>query len=840
MIPIAQAATLAAREVRHGASALRLLALCVFLGVLAMAAVGAVSAAIEGGIALHARAILGGDIEATFTSRPPTVAEMKALDRLGGRTTRSIRLQGMAQAGSAQANGAGPVLVTIRAVDRNWPLYGTAHLAGGGANRAVQSALQEGAVVSRQLAARLPPGTRAITLGDATLPVAGILLDAPDAASAGFALAPTVLLSPAALAQTGLIRTGSLYHERVRVALPDGVPVATARRSLDQALPAAGWRLRDTRDGIGGMTRYIDNLEQFLTLAALVTLVTAGAGAAYGVRAFLDRRRSTIATLRMLGAPTRLIATTYLLLVLGVAFLAALAGAFLGALLPLMAGRLAGPFLPFALDLRIHVQPIASSILCGLLAATAAALVPVFRASRLSAARVLRLGATRPPWPGAWAILLSLTAILLIVALTAAGAHKPLLLLAFFGAVLVLAAILYLVGMGLALLARHTGGGGGFVWRQALRNLSRPAGSTPALVALLGVGLALVAALMMAGSSLRHTLRQALPGKAPDLVVLDIPKAEKDAFVALLGGQARAELVPAIRGPITRVNGMPVSRIGKIPDDLWVLRGDRSVTFSARPPANNRITAGAWWPPDYAGPPLVSMDAEQARLLGLGVGDSLTVSILGVDVTARIASLREIDWESLGFNFVLIYNPTALEAAPYAWMAAIHGAGGDKAALVRKIAAVCPSASVLDISDVATEIDRIAGQIFAALRVATGMTLVAAIAALGSALSAETGRRRREAVLLRMLGATRRQITGATAIEFGLLGGATAILAVVLGGAVAYLGIQPFFAIGWHVEWGRVALLVAGATGAILLAGIVHGRRILGVPANEALRRASR
>ncbi len=832
------AARFAWREVRGGLGALRLLFVCLLLGVLAMAGVGSLATSIAAGLAEQGQVILGADVEARLTQREPTADEMAALRGYGGEVSESVRMRAMVR-GESGAAANRQLLGELKAVDGGWPLYGEAALKDGGGNAAVQAALGEGAVISEALADQLglKPGD-IVGIGETKMPVAAILTVEPDRAGEGFTLGPSVLISKERLAATGLVQPGSLYRFHVRLKLPDSVDPAEVTAELEKRFPEAGWRLADRRDGAPGVRRFVERLGQFLTLVSLTALAVAGVGVGNGVQSYLDRKAGTIATMKALGAPTLLIRRAYLLLVGGVALLAAIVGALLGALVPYVVVAVAGDALPVPPVLGLHPLPMLAAISFGLLVAFAFAIAPLARASALPAQRMFRGSVEAWPWPSGRAIAAALGAGAVVVGLAVLQSAEKLFALGFLGGAAVVLLLLFGLGTAVKYMAARLPRPRRVLPRLALANVHRPGAMTRQLVVALGLGLSLFATLAFIETSFNAELRRTVPAKAPAFFLLDLPKEDRPRFVAMLPDNSEVRLVPSLRGPVVAVNGVPASEIKDVPEGSYVLRGDRGLTYSAEIPPGNRLVAGEWWPEDYAGPPLVSMDAEQAAMLGLNVGDTITVSVLGVEITATIASLREIDWDSMGFNFVLIYDPATLRDAPYSYMATVSPPAADEAGFTGKISRAFPTVSVIKVKDVLGEVGAIVNQMGVAVRAAASVAILAGIAVLVGALAAQARARTTDNVIMKTLGATRRQLMTAAVMEYAALGLLVAGIALLLGGVAGWVVVTQVLEFGWKPDWGVALLTVLLGAFVTLALGLAGAWRTLGAKVAQVLREA--
>lgn len=823
---------LALRELRGGLGALRLLAVCLALGVMAIAAVGSLSSAIIASVRDQGQTILGGDLEVRLPFRQPTPAEGAAMERAGV-VSHVSRMRAMAGAGDKRS------LVELKAVDRAYPLYGSAALAGGGS---LPAALGHGVVLAADLADSL--GVRmgdTVSVGRASFPVAGILAEEPDRAGAGFALGPTLMLPRERLAATGLIQPGSIVTEAYRIRIAPGADARAAAERLKAAVPGSDWEIRTRDNAAPGLTRFIASLGTFLTLVALAALAVAGVGVGQGVQAYLQGKLRTIATLKTLGAGTRLIATSYLIQIALVAAGACLVGAALGALAPWLALKALAGLLPVAPRPGFYVLPLLLACAYGLLVAAAFALWPLGRAALASPARLLRSEVDdAPARPSPGAAIGAVLAGALCVALAVAASGAPELAAGFIGGVLGLIALLAAAAYALRWAARRAPQPTGPLARLALGSLTRPRSPAPQLVVALGLGLSIFAALAVIESSLSAEIRRALPANAPDLVVFDAPKESIKAIRAAVDGQARGSHInaaPSLRGPVTAVRGVPVSQLRNIPPGTWVLQGDRGLTYSDAPPEGNEVVAGRWWSKGYQGPPLVSMDADQAKNLGLRIGDTITVAVLGADIEAKIANLRSLDFRRATLQYMFVYNEAALKDAPFSWVVTVSLSDKAREAAVRRaLARAVPTASVIGVRETVTRVNGVLNQVLLAVRAAAGAAIAAGLAVLVGALAAQARRRAYEATLLKVLGGTRGQVLRAGAIEYGALGLSVALIALALGTGAGALILRRVLDLPFAPAWGQVALTVTGGAALVLCAGLFASWRTLGARPAAILR----
>ncbi|HEY0269486.1 MAG TPA: FtsX-like permease family protein, partial [Sphingomonas sp.] len=677
-----------------------------------------------------------------------------------------------------------------------------------------------------------------LRVGAARLTVAGIIADEPDHVGEGFGFGPTAIIDMATLARTALVQPGSLYSWRYRIALPAGANASAIAARLSNAHGEAGWKVQDSSDGAPNTRRFITEIGQFLALVGLTALVIAGIGVGNGVSAYLDARRPGIATLKTLGAPSALIFQVYLIeigvVAIGAVILALVAGAFV----PVVIGLLAGDALPVSPRPGFYPLPMALAAGYGLLVAFAFALAPLARARAVSAASLFR-GAVearrRPPV----AVLLSVAAAIALAAgLAIATAPEPLFAAGFLGAAAVLLALLSLLGWGLRTLAARLPRPRRPLLRLVLANLHAPAAQTDRLVVALGLGLTLFATLAVIQTSLSGQLRDSVPAHAPTFFMLDIPSADADRFRALIDTAAPGSplvTVPSLRGPIVAIKGQRVAAM-KPGTGSWYLRGDRGLTFARDLPVGSLITAGTWWAPDYAGPPLVSMDADMGKLLDLKVGDPITVSALGVEVPATIASFRKIDWRSLGFNFVLVFSPHTFDGAPFNYMATLAVPPSRERAVSMAVTRAFPSVGLLRVKDIIDAVGGLLGQLATAVAAAGSVAIAAGIAVLVGALAAARRAKTYDAVLLKLLGATRRQVLLVQALEIGLLALVVGVIALGIGAGAGWYVVTHVLDLPFAPDWAVVVATLAGGMALFVAIGLIGAWPALAALPARALR----
>ncbi|MFA9200729.1 MAG: ABC transporter permease [Cypionkella sp.] len=793
---------IARRDLNARFRGLRLLLVCLFLGTGALAAIGTLTGTIERELAERGREFLGADLQVALWQRAPNAAELAALRELGT-VSQGLRMQAMATTDTAAAP------VELKAVDDRWPLYGRATLAGGrsiGAPPAGEAWLAAGA--ADRLGVR--PGDR-FAVGTAELTVGGILEQEPDRLGEGFQLGPTVIVRADVPAAAGLTAPGAMYRSRTNVAFPGNADPRAAEESLKARFPAAGFEIRTRDRGAPGADRFVGRMGEFLTLVGLAALVIAGIGIGGGVSSYLDARRQSIATLKVLGATSGDIAKIYTLEIGAAALVGSLAGIAVGvAITPLLASALDG-LLPVGRGIAFAPAALLTALAYGLLVALVFAAPPLMRARKFPAMALMRERVS-PLARDAAALIPVAAGLVAIAALALGTARDPLLTAGFLagaaGALALLALVGWAIRRGAARLPRPRDA----LWRAALANLHRPGAATGTLVTALGFGLGAFVLLAAVQTSIDGTIAKRVPERAPDYFVLDLPRERAAAFAQVVERDAPGaaiRTVPALRGAILAYGPkdamVRVAELQELPEGAWALRGERGLTYAAEVPPGNTVVDGAWWPAGYAGEPLVSVDEELAGALGLDVGDYLTIGVLGVERQARIASLRRIDWQTMGFNYVLVFSPNTLADAPHNLAATIElPERADEGELLRALVSAFPSSSVIETGPVLAQARTLLSQVGLATLAAASVAVLAGLAVLLGAIAAARAQRTYDTVVLRVLGASRRQVLLLALAEYAALAAVLAGVALAIGLAAAWFIVTRMFEFDWLPAWSAV------------------------------------
>ncbi|MDA5555392.1 ABC transporter permease [Shimia sp. MMG029] len=821
---LSAATRIARREIRGGLRGFTVFLACLILGVATIAAIGSVRSAIQTGLSTEGATLLGGDAEMSFTYRRATEKERAWMAENTTATSEIIDFRSMVVV--PREGGTERALAQVKSVDTAYPLVGAVALS---PDISLEDALKgqdnlPGAVLHGLLADRLAlsPGNT-FQLGSQRFVYMARLVREPDTGD-GFSFAPRALVYTSALSESGLLAPGTLFTSHYRLNLPDQVDLAGLEADARAAFETTGLRWRDSRNGAPGITRFVERFGAFLILVGLAGLAVGGVGISTAIRAYLARKTETIATLRSLGAERRTIFLSYFLQIGFVALIGITIGLILGALLPILLAPLIAAVLPFPANFALYPLPLIEAALYGTLAAAIFTLWPLARVENVRPSALFRdqLGQTRH-WPAARYILTVAALIALLIALASWLSGSTRLTIWFAGGVAVAMLALTAASAGLrALLNRLSPR-----MRQspqvrwALQSIGRASEATTPVVLSLGLGLSVLATVGQVDGNLRNAIASDLPDVAPSFFFVDIQRDQMPLLETEWANTPsihEVENAPMLRGVITRINDQPAKDVA---GDHWVIRGDRGVSYASDMPTGTKLTAGTWWDPTHAGTPQISFADEEAEEMGLSLGDSMTINILGRDITGTVTSFREVDFSNAGMGFVIIMNEAALAGAPHSFIATVYADAESEATLLKDVSETYPNITAIHVRDAAQQVSNLVAQLANATTYGASTILLTGLLVIFGAAAAGQSARTYEAAVLKTLGATRSQILKSFAWRAALLGGAAGVVALavgLLGGwAVMRFVMESDFIVIWP---NALSILNAGII-ANLLAGLV-------------------
>ncbi len=816
------AALLAGRELRGGLRGFRIFLGCVILGVAAIAAVGTLRESVQAGLATQGAELLGGDAEIELTYRFASRTERLWMEDAAARVSEIADFRSMAVAGEARE------LTQVKAVDAAYPLVGRVAL---DPDMPLEAALADsdglpGAVMEPVLATRLGIGVGDVfRLGEQRFTLMAEIVREPDPSRAGFGLGPRTIVARTALDGSGLLAPGSLFTSRYRLDLPLDTDLDALAARAEEELSASGARWTDARNASPQVAEFVTRLGAFLVLVGLSGLAVGGVGISAALRAYLAGKVQVIATLRTLGADQTTVFLIYFLQVAVLALLGIGGGLILGVGLPVALGPLIAAQLPVPAVFAPYPAPMIEATLYSVLSVLIFTLWPLARAREVRAAALYRdagiSGARWPGWP--WVLITAVLFALLVFTAAVFSGNAPLTLWTA-GGIIGALALLWLAAAATTRAARalrpRLRGRPALGW--ALGAIGGPGNTAGPVMLALGLGLSVLAAVGQIDGNLRRAIAADLPERAPSFFFVDLQKDQMEWFLDRLKddpGVSRVDHAPMLRGIISRINDRPAREVAP---GHWVVEGDRAVSYADSLPERTTLTAGDWWGEGYTGPPQLSFAAEEAAEMGIGIGDEITVNILGRDITAPITSLREVDFSSVGMGFVMLMNPSALAGAPHSFIATVYAdSEATEEAILRDVTDRHPNVTAINVRDALMRVTDLLASLASATSWGASVTLLTGFLVLIGAAAADARARSVEAAILKVLGATRARILAGLALRSLILGAAAGIVALGAGIGGGWAVSRFVMETPFTVIWPSALAIVAGGTAITLLAGLV-------------------
>jgi putative ABC transport system permease protein len=793
------------RETRGSRRMLLLLVAAVAAGVAALVAIRGFADTVRDSVRLQAQALLGADLVGG-SARPFSPKAEEQLRRLSGDSqaqfARVISFGAMAYV----PGRAGSRLVQVLAVEPGYPFYGEVRtnppgewgrIGDGGDSALADEAL--GILLDAK------PGDT-LSIGDERFRLTGTVRNFPGDIGVRTSLGPRVFVPFAAAQRTGLLGFGARARYEIYVRLPAS---ADAQRLVDRFRPLLAAERLSLRTVAEDQRRLSDNLGRlgrYLGLVGLIALLLGGIGVASAVHVLVRRRLQTIAVLRCLGASSRQVLAVYLLQATGLGVVGSSLGAALGVAAQAALPRLLGDFLPVAVSAGISWPAVASGLLTGAAAALLFTLHPLLAVRRVPPLLALRrdIEPQRAALRERWIVSLAIGVGVVLIASWEAGG--------------IVVGAAFSAGLGIALLALWLAASGlraglrrglsprlSYAWRQGLANLYRPANQTLAVALSLGFGAFLLATLLALQTNLLRDLRSG-EGPRSNLAFFDIQRDQLSAVVAELkrAGVDPGRPVPIVPMRIESVKGIPASQklaqaAAGAPQrsPAWLLRREFRSSYRADMTPTEELASGTWWTTNAAfdgGVVPVSLEVEMARDLGVAMGDEIVWDVQGVLLKSRVANLRRVEWARFEPNFFAVFPEGPLDDAPQSFVTLLNlDDPAARARVMRLLAERFPNISALDLADIQKNLEELLAKLAWAVRFLALFSVATGTLVLLGALAASRLERLREAVLLKTLGATRRQVLRVVVAEYaalGLLAGATGVL---LAGAASWALVRFLF-----------------------------------------------
>jgi putative ABC transport system permease protein len=856
--------------------------ICIAVGVGALVGVSLFGTSVELAVNKEARGLLGGDLEIRL-SHPLTPDGQSLLDSLTARgiaTTLVSELVAMAaKTDPASVGGQGTQIIELKAVGPQYPFYGTMRLE---PDRNLHDLLRTdarrcpgetcfGAVVQESLLIRmrLAIGDR-LRIGRGLFVITGVVRTEPDRMANAFSLGPRVLMSQEGLRAADLVKPGSRIRERYLLKIPSTMAPEPLLYELRERLVSESARVSEYRETQPQLKQFLEQLTRYLGLVGLTALLVGGLGVATSVHAFVREKLYTIAILKTLGAESSTVIWTYVLQALLLGAAGSLIGLAIGILLQeglpwLIAGLLESDLLRqlgFATDLTTAaLVPLGKGLALGLLSTLLFVLWPLLTIREIKPAMILRRDVLPPGsaanrgrknWRARWRELdwikslasLGIGLGLVLLSTWQAGSWKvgSLFIAGFAAAVLLLGASASAV----LFLLRKSPRPGSLSLRQAIGNMVRPGSQAVSVTIAIGIGVMVVVTVSLVERALLRQVGDSRPTDAPTFFFIDIQPDQAESFTQLLRnrpGHLSPQLTPLVRSRLSALNGQRVvldamseteePREKNLEKEerrkRWYLTREYVLTFLQDLPKDNEVVSGRWWSPGQTfAKPLVSIEEDAAKQLGLSIGDTVELDVQGTTVTGEVSSIRKVEWGNFSTNFYMIFSPGALDGAPITYVATVQVPLSDEAALQESVVSAFPNVTAINIGDVLDSFARVLDRLSLAIRAVALFCIVSGSLVLAAALAATRYRRLYESVILKALGATRSVIARSFALEYALLGAVGGLLGCGLASALSWAVLSTLFDLSWSLQPQVLALGFAATVALSLLVGFLSTYRILG------------
>ncbi|MCB1516090.1 MAG: FtsX-like permease family protein [Hyphomicrobiaceae bacterium] len=834
------------KDMRGDLSRFGLIVACLILGTGTIAMVGTVGSGLKAAIVRDTTVLIGGDMEIDREDRALTADELSTLKSFG---SVAEMIDTVARASADQTSA----LIDLVAVSENYPLLGgvrSPQLAKG-QKPAAQLGEQNGtygALVDPLLLDKLGIGPgQSFSIGGTHLQVRGTLESLPDGAARGFQLGLAVLISSDAFASLDDFHTplpGLLTSYRYKILL-HGMSFQDAKAQIPAWLSDSNIKIRSPQDAAGTLARYSDLFSRYLLIVGLASLLVGGVGVSIGVSSYLAERQKTMAIMRTLGSTGSRIVVHFMAQIGALALFGVGAGMLIGALAAWLVMPVIGTTIGVQLNAGIAVEPLLTAGAFGMLASFAFSYPPLLRAKATSPALLFRTMGSAAARPGRLTprgvvpFFPVLAAIAGMLVLAIGVTQDPILVLLFaLGAV---ASVLVLQTGGW-LLQRGLRPAAGLPWtslRIALRSIFAPGSPAPVVVVSIGLGLSVLLLIALLADNLRSQLLGSVSSAAPTAILTDLFPDEVAATGEFASGNPDVEhtlFAPLLRGKILSVGGIDPRHNAKLAEEAeFMLERDIPMSWRAGEPEDGQIVEGSWWPSDYDGPPLISMRASIGSQLGAHVGDHVEIRIFGDVLDAKIANFRDFDYQQ-GINPFVIFSPGAIETFPATFLGTIKAVPGHESALMQSLTSAFPDIGVIPVGDALEEAAGLVGELGAAINAVGAIAVLNGLLVLAGTLAAGRKQREADAVVRKVLGATRRDILTVFALEYGLIGAFAAAIASLIGGVAALAITRAVLNLDFTASPLLIVFVVAGAMLTTITTGMLMTWNALSRSPAQALR----
>jgi putative ABC transport system permease protein len=786
--------------------------------------------------------ILGGDVSVGFTYRFASKKELNFIKGNSSSFTETTNFRSMAIV-SENNMPLDSTLIQVKGVDNNYPLYGKIEII---PNIPISDALKKidgvhGLIVAEPLLNRLNLviGDQ-IQVGNNFFDVRALLITEPDAGGSTFSFAPRVIAYNEGLIESGLLTLGTMFDTDYKLKAP-GINLNQIKEKAGTLFQQSGMRWKDSSEASPGIDRFVERLSLFLSLIGMAGLAIGGIGVALSLTVYLESKNVTIATLKTLGATDTLIFKSYFLIILTFAITGSTFGSFLGALLPIGFGPILASKFPIPIVFDLYYQPILSAIYYGILTALVFSSWPLGKMINHNVSTLIRNSPSpKVVLPHLRYQLFCLFNLLLLIFSFSLRSPQPLISIGVFCGIAISLFSLLIMARGIKIicsaLTRTDVFRNSLKIRLALSSISGPNSEVSLTMLSVGLGLIVLATIGQIDHNLRYNIDNDLQEKGPTFFLLDIQNSQLlnlEESMLSSGKVSTFSSAPMMRGIISKINGIPAEDFA---GDHWAIRGDRGLTYSEYPPQNGKIIEGEWWEENYSGDPVISFTANEAKEIGLSIGDKITVNVLGRDIVGTLTNFRDVNWASMQINFLMMFNPSALEAAPHSHIATIYSDASSEASLLRKISKGYPNITAIPMRDTLKQVSETLSTIASITRWSSIITIVIGFVVLVGVSAATERKRSYEACLLKTLGASNSLILLSFTLRSAIIGAGAGIMAITVGNISGWAIVSLVMGLPFNFDSETAITIILIGIITNLLAGLIFSQKPLSASISKTLR----
>ncbi len=827
------------RDSRRNRSRLFLFISSIILGIAALVAIYSFEYNLRRDIDSQAKSLLGADL-IIETNKAVKEEALPMLKSLGTERSEERTFASMVY---FQKNG-GTRLVNVRALSGDFPYYGDIETTPKTASRSFRLGKQ--ALVDKTLMLQYDakPGD-SIKVGEVIFEIAGVLNKAPGQTGFNAAVAPIVYIPLSYLEETGLSQKGSRITYNFYYKFPPETNVNKLAKRLEPQLEKAELDYETIESRKENTGRSFEDMTEFLALVGFIALLLGCIGVASAIHIYIREKINTIAVLRCLGASSRQAFLIYLIQIAGIGLIGSLIGAIFGTLIQQFLPIVLKDFLPVEITVAISWMAVGQGLLLGLIISILFALLPLVSVRNISPLNTLRLSLEETSLfkdPIKWLVYFIIVLFIFGFTYLQMGSLKKTVF--FTGGVLAgfvaLAALAYAM---MWLARRYFPSSWSYLWRQGFANLFRPNNQTLILVVSIGLGTAFICTLFFVQDILINRVTRSSSKNQPNMVLFDIQSNQKQAVADLTKSLNLPVLqeVPIVNMRMTEIKGRNAASYKKDSVAWGAMRGlerEYRVTYRDSLSDSEELIDGKWIGKAEPGKPVyVSLEDGYAKRIGVKIGDELTFNVQGAPLKALVGSTRKVDWNRIQTNFILIFPTGVLEDAPQFHVLLTQVPSNELSAKYQQaVVKTFPNISMIDLGLVLSVLDEILDKMGFVIRFMAAFSIITGLIVLIASVLISKYQRIRESVLLRTMGASRKQILVITALEYFFLGALAAGAGIVLA-LVASWGLARFvFETTFSPELIPVLILFLLITSLTVLIGLFNSRGVLNRPPLEVLR----